>query len=202
MTRRVTADRARLIRLSRGSIIVAAAGVTHFIHLLEGTDAGGVLGLANWNQFSARFTRPNTPPCTRTQYNHLLAAIPHTWKDVIDAASTMKNQEPTWDVYTLLEHFQLPAGAWVRMEDGVLGKIIVSEGERYVTPVATMTEAGDVKETRGARDINMQEAGTLTQIHMWRESNLPHCVQQAEGLSNPEDKDDPKGEEKGRMWII
>ena len=115
---------------------------------------------------------------------------------MIDVASSRKASEPAWDLYDVLEHMPLPAGTWVQVTDGRVGKVKEDNGELMVELVWTVTAQGDIKSSGGS-NVALKDLGAHKQVYVWTENQLANCKLEAEAM----DRKDPMESGDTTHWF-
>ena len=114
----------------------AQLGMTHVIHLLKGTQAGGRLAWKTYADILHMHLHGSQGLVTRSrvqsrdmavseeEFNSLIDALPVVWKEVVAAAAARKRENPRSDVFDLIRREELPPGTWVRDSAGRVGQVM------------------------------------------------------------------------------
>ena len=138
---------------------MAAWGLTHFIHLLEGTEPKGELRIASYRDIRGRHR--GTPLFTALEYQSLVDAVPHAWKQLITATAELKRQHPTWSFRDAVDSTPLPPGSWIQTHDGRIGRIEANGPQALHAFSGKNGRADGLAACLSARGVKCTEIDTL-----------------------------------------
>ena len=180
----------------------AAVGVTHVGHIVQGWD-GGDLRLMSSCAFMAQFGRSRPAPCTREQYESLVAALPGAWRDVILRAGRCRRLHHSWDVERVCAETPLPDGAWVqRAADGLVGQLTSGASGQGVGVWFEPSRAGRLAVAAAGRRCLPRGSGLTPRSMYGRRRTSPTASLSVRGASAMRTSSPhPSCGVEGRLWI-